>query len=164
MLYHLPLGREGGLPPADAVVRVPLTGDIAYVPEMFNANGIARTPGGTGLIIVQSVTGRLFRVDPATGRTQAIDLAGEAVPHGDGLLLSGSTLFVVQNRLNAITVISLDDAGTAGTVRSRITDASFDIPTTVAQYAGRLYVPNARFGIEPEPTTPYSVVAVQAVR
>ncbi|MFX0577184.1 SMP-30/gluconolactonase/LRE family protein [Nocardia nepalensis] len=164
VLYHLPVGSDGALPPPEAVQRRPLTGDIVYVPAAINANGIVRTPDGTGLIIVQSVTGRLFRVDPATGATRQVDLGTEAVPNGDGLLLHGSTLFVVQNRLNAIAVITLDRTGTKGTVERRVTDPRFDIPTTVVGFGGRLYLPNARFTTPPEPTTPYNAVAVDLPR
>ncbi|WP_245720811.1 hypothetical protein [Nocardia pseudovaccinii] len=160
MLYHLPVGRAGALPPSEAVVRLPLIGDIAYVPGAFNANGIVRTPDGTGLIIVQSVTGRLFRVDPATGTTRRIDIGTETVPDGDGLLRSGHTLFVVQNRRNMIVVIALDAAGTTGTVERRLTDPRFDAPTTIAAFGNRLYLPNARFTTPQSPTTPYNAVAV----
>ncbi|MFI6871170.1 SMP-30/gluconolactonase/LRE family protein [Nocardia sp. NPDC050406] len=159
-LYHLPFGPDGSLPAPEAVVRLPLNGDIAYVPNAFNANGIARTPDGTGLIIVQSVTGHLFRVDPATGVTHRIDLGTETLEDGDGLRLEGNALYVVQNRRNAIAVVTLDPAGTKGSVERRITDPRFDVPTTLAAFGGRLYLPNARFGTPPEPTTPYHAVAV----
>ena len=33
----------------------------------FNANGIALTPNGRALLVVQSATGLLFRVNPRTG-------------------------------------------------------------------------------------------------
>ncbi|MEV6278211.1 superoxide dismutase [Nocardia sp. NPDC051832] len=160
VLYHLPFGQDGALPAPEAVVRVPLTGDIAYVPGAFNANGIVRTPDGTGLILVQSVTGSLFRVDPATGVTRRIDLGAESLPNGDGLHLDGSTLYAVENRRNTIAVIALDPAGTTGTVQRRITDPRFDVPATIAAFGGRLYLPNARFDTPPEPTTRYSAVAV----
>ncbi|WP_435591379.1 SMP-30/gluconolactonase/LRE family protein [Nocardia sp. bgisy118] len=164
VLYHLPIGPDGKLPAPEEVVRLPLTGDLTYVPNAFNANGIARTPDGAGLIVVQSVTGRLFRVDPATGEARHVDLGGEELPDGDGLLLDGSTLYVVQNRRNAIAVIALDPEGTKGTLVRRIIDPRFDVPATVAAFAGRLYLPNARFDTPPEPTTPYTAVAAELPR
>ncbi|MFD6392277.1 SMP-30/gluconolactonase/LRE family protein [Nocardia sp. NPDC060259] len=164
VLYHLPIGPDGALPPPDAVVRIPLTGDIDYVPGAFNANGIVRTPDGTGLLIVQSVTGQLFRVDPTTGLARRVDLGGESLTDGDGLLLQDTTLFAVQNRRNAIAMITLDPAGTVGTLDRRITDPRFDVPATIAAYGDRLYLPNARFGTAPTPTTPYSAVAVDRPR
>lgn len=159
VLYMLPLGRHGALPTPDEVVTVPLTGDFVPLPG-FNLNGISRTPDGTGLLVVQSNTGQLFRVDPATGSTTRVDLAGEAVPNGDGILLHGRTLYVVQNQLNQVAVVQLDPTGTSGTVTDRLTDPRFDVPTTVARFGGRLYLPNARFGTPPTPTTEYTAVAI----
>lgn len=157
VLFKLPLGRAGRLP-AEAV-RVPLTGDLAYQTGI-NANGIAPSPDGRGLIIVQSNTGRLFRSSYA-GATTEIDLGGESVPNGDGLWLHGSTLYVVQNRLNVIARIQLDRHATRGTVVSRTTDPGFDVPTTIAEYGKRLYLPNARFTTPSTPETEYTVVAVK---
>nr|MDT0658690.1 superoxide dismutase [Micromonospora sp. DSM 115978] len=159
VLYKLPLGRAGGLPGQDGVVRVPLTGDIVYGAGI-NANGIVRTPDGTGLLIVQSGTGLLFRVDPATGVTRTVDLGGELLTNGDGLLLTGRTLYVVQNRLNTVATFELNRAGARGRLLTRTTDPRFDVPTTVAAFGRRLYLPNARFTTPPTPTTPYAVVAI----
>jgi sugar lactone lactonase YvrE len=156
VLFKVPLGRHGSLP---ALARpVPLTGDIAYVAGN-NANGISATPDGRGLIIVQSNTGKLFRTSFG-GRTTEVDLGGESVPNGDGLWLHGRTLYVVQNRLNVIAKITLNHSGTRGHLVSRTTDARFDVPTTIAEYGKRLYLPNARFSTTPAPTTPYTAVAV----
>ncbi|WP_067827780.1 SMP-30/gluconolactonase/LRE family protein [Actinomadura kijaniata] len=158
VLYQLRLGRHGRLPAAAR--RLPLKGDLVYNPNGPNANGIVQTPDRRGLLIVQSNSGKLFRVDPRTGVTRTVDLGGEALPNGDGMLLQGNTLYVVQNRTNAVAVLKVNDAGTSARVIRRITDPRFDVPTTVAAYKGRLYLPNARFTTAPTPTTPYNVVAV----
>lgn len=152
VLYRVPRSGEG--PPQT----VPLTGDLVYE-EGFNLNGIVRTPDGKGLLVVQSNTGKLFRVEPDTGRTHEVALT-EAMTNGDGMLRHGRTLYVVQNRDNVIAVLRLD--GDKARVVDRITDERFDVPTTVARFGGRLYLPNARFGTTPEPTTKYQVVAVRA--
>ncbi|EKX61284.1 twin-arginine translocation signal domain-containing protein [Streptomyces ipomoeae] len=162
-LYALPLGRRGQLPDADDVVTVTLSGDWTQTPgEVVNANGITRTPDGKALLVVQSGAGGLHRVDPATGVTKYVDL-GDAAPltNGDGLLLLGRRLYVVQNRQNAIDVFRLAADGSRGVFENRITDAGFDVPTTVAAYQGRLYLPNARFTTTPTPDTAYAVVAVE---
>ncbi|MFM9612419.1 superoxide dismutase [Streptomyces sp. V2] len=163
-LYALPLGRGGALPAADDVVRLPLSGAWAQVPgEVVNANGIARTPDGSALLVVQSGVGALHRVDPRTGVTTLVDL-GDAAPltNGDGLLRAGRLLYVVQNRQNAVDVFRLAADGRSGVFLRRITDADFDVPTTAAAYQGRLYLPNARFTTTPTPETAYAVVAVPA--
>ncbi|MFF5056507.1 SMP-30/gluconolactonase/LRE family protein [Micromonospora sp. NPDC000663] len=162
VLYRLPLGRGGALPPADGFTTIALTGAYEQVGTGVNLNGIVSTPDGKALIVVQSNTGTLFRVDPATGATTVVDVPGYTFTNGDGLLLIGRTLYVVQNSLDQIAVVTLNRAGTAGTVTGTITDPNFDVPTTVAPALGRLYLPNGRFSTTPTPTTPYSVVAVRA--
>ena len=79
---------------------------------------------------------------------------------GDGLLVSGRTLLVVQNRLNQVAVVHLNREGTEGEIVGVLTDPRFDVPTTVASFGNRLYLPNARFTTPPTPTTPYWVTAV----
>ncbi|WP_435089482.1 superoxide dismutase [Micromonospora aurantiaca (nom. illeg.)] len=162
MLYRLPLGRGGTLPPAGAFTTLPLTGDFQQAGTGINLNGIAPTPDGRALIVVQSNTGTLFRVDPATGVTTTVDVPGSTFVNGDGLLLLGRTLYVVQNRLNQVAVVELNRAGTTGALRRVLTDPDFDVPTTVASALGRLYLPNARFSTPPTPATPYTAVAVDA--
>ncbi len=105
VLYRVPLGPGGRPGAASAVTVVPYSGDIAYAAG-FNVNGIDATPNGKRLVIVQSNTGKLFTVTPA-GVTNEIDLGGGAVRNGDGILLDGKILFVVQNRDNKIARIAL---------------------------------------------------------
>ncbi|TDD32306.1 superoxide dismutase [Nonomuraea terrae] len=158
VLYKLDLGRGGALP--DEAVNIPLSGDIQYTTGN-NANGIAPSPDGRSLLIVQSNTGKLFEVNPSSGVTAEVDLGGEALTNGDGLLLSGRTLYAVLNRLNTIAVIGLSRDASSGEVVRRITDDRFDVPTTVASYGHRLYLPNARFTTTPTPDTTYDVVSVK---
>jgi len=160
VLYKAPLGRAGALPDQSAIETLPLTGDLVFQ-DGFNVNGISRTPDRTALLVVQTNTGLLFRVDPATGVTTTVDLGGELVANGDGILLSGRTLYVVQNVDNLVAVVELDRTGASGTVVARLTDPRFDIPTTVAEFGKRLYLPNSRFLVEPTPTTHYTAVAIR---
>jgi sugar lactone lactonase YvrE len=159
VLYKVPFGRGGSLPDQSAVQTVPLSGDYVHVPG-FNANGIARTPDGKGLLIVQTATGKIFRVDPDTGVASTVDLGGYVVTAGDGLLVVGRTLYAVQNQLNLVAVFDLNAAGTSGSLVKTITDPRFDIPTTVARFGNRLYLPNARFTTPPTPDTVYTANAV----
>ncbi len=146
-LYRIPLPRSGDLPPASAVQRLPLTGDWVQSPSGVNAaNGIAPTPDGKALIVVHSAEATLHRVDPATGVTTRLDV-GEPMTNGDGLLLEGRTLYVVQNRLNRVAVVRLDPRGTSGRVVDALTSPAFEVPTTVARFGDGLYLPNAQFGL-----------------
>ncbi|MFJ6389701.1 SMP-30/gluconolactonase/LRE family protein [Streptomyces sp. NPDC091972] len=147
-----------------AVTTVPLTGDWQQGPD-FTANGIERTPDGRALLVVNAYAngGGLMRVDPRTGAARAVDLGAAKLPNGDGLLLLGRILYAVQQQQNAIDVFRLNASGTRGTAIARITDPRFRIPTTVAAWGNRLYLPNARFDVEPTPATEYDAVAVDQV-
>ena len=128
-------------------------------PTANNLNGLA-VAGHHTLILVQSNTGRLFAADTRTGVARAIDLGRADVLNGDGILLRGRTLFVVQNRLNQIAVIHLSRDLARGTVVRAITDPAFDVPTTIAASHKHLYAVNARFGTtDPQPAK-YNVVRV----
>ncbi len=157
-LYRVPLGSGGELPDPTAVEEIALGGDFVFVPGAFNTNGIDATPNGDSLVIVNSTRGELYHVDPETGIASLIDLGGDAVPSGDGILLDGKTLYVVQNRLNKIAVVQLNAKLTAGEVVGQITDPAFRVPTTVAEFGNSLYAVNARFGTPPEPDTEYEIV------
>lgn len=153
-LYRLPLGNAGALPGVDAVETLPLTGDWVQV-SGFNANGIAETPDHRALLVINSTTGILYRVDSATGVATTVDLGGVSLVNGDGILVLGRTLYVVQNMLNTVAEIRLDASGTSGELVALHTSPAFDVPTTVAAYADSLFLPNARFGTPPTPDTTY---------
>jgi sugar lactone lactonase YvrE len=159
--YRVPLGPGGRLPDPADIETIPLSGDFTQVGG-FNANGIEAAPNGKYLIVVQSATGMLFRVDPDTGFADQIELSGmlDAVPAGDGIVLQGRTLYVVQNQFNQIAVIELSPKYTSGEVVQIITNDNFRIPTTAAMFGRYLYAVNARFGTPPTPDTEYEVVQV----
>ena len=157
VLYGLPLRRDEV--PTESV-RLRLSGDFV-MGDGLNATGIARTPNGRALLVMQANTGKLFHVDPRTGATREVDLCGDLLVHGDGILLDGNTLLVVQSRLDRVAVVRLDSRGTAGRVVGHITDERFDVPTAIAAHHGRLYLPNARLTTPPSVDTTYNVVAIR---
>jgi hypothetical protein len=149
-LIVIPLGPDGALPPADGAVSLPLTGDIDIDPAAFNANGITAARGW--LLIVQSNTGLIFRVDPATGETNALEGTYDATL-GDGLEVRGSTAWVVRNQVETIAVLRLDGrltrATQVGTITMPVPANALDVPTTATIAAGSLWAVNARFGTDP---------------
>jgi len=157
-LYQLPLGQTGQLPPAGGSVTIPLSGDYQQVAG-FNANGIELLPGG-GLLVVNSATGKLFEVDPGTGFARAIDLGGGDVINGDGLVLRGNTLYVVENFSNQVVVVQLKHGAQSGEIIRTITSPDFDIPATGALLGDSIIVTNARFTTPFTPTTPYWLTRV----
>ena len=154
-LYKLSLGPRGQLPATFETI--PLSGDYVHQAG-FNLNGIEATADGKTLIAVQSATASLFKIDPATGVADRIELTGGDAMNGDGLLLEGRTLYVVQNQLNRVAVIRLAADLGSGTVLRHLTDPDFQVPTTIDRSGSRLYLPNARFGVPSPDTATYSVV------
>lgn len=134
VLHRVPLGRRAGLPSTPTSEEIPLGGDYQFIPDAFNANGIAATSNGKALIIVNSTEGALYKVDPETGDATRIDLGGGSVPNGDGILLQGKTLYVVQNRLNQIAVVRLSRDRTRGSIVNTITSPLFRVPTTITDF------------------------------
>lgn len=158
VLYRVALGANGR--PASGFTTVQLSGDYAQG-SGFNVNGIDATPTGRTIVFVQSNTGKLFTTG-ANGVADAIALAdGESVPNGDGILLDGKTLYVVQNQLNVVAKIALSANLRSGRVLRRTSSSDFDVPTTIAELGSRLYAVNARFGTSPTPATDYWVTQIR---
>jgi hypothetical protein len=151
-LVVIPLARDGSLPPPSAATILPVGGDMLQAPGI-NLNGVVAKDGV--LLVANSTTGRLFRVDPATAVAEEFDIGGANLSYPDGLELLGHTLYVVRPFDNRVTVISLKARLTRGVVVGHLTDPSLDIPSTATVAAGRLWAVNLRFTTPPEPTTPY---------
>ena len=144
VIWSVPLDRRGR--PAGPAHAIPLSGDFTFVTGT-NLNGITATANGRQLIAVHSTLGVLYRIDPSTGAATEIDLGGDAVPRGDGIELHGRTLYVVQNFLNQVTVVSLDRRLAAGEVTEVIRSDLLRVPSTAALFGSSLYVVNARFNV-----------------
>ncbi len=106
-LYRVALGPAGA--PADDFTSIPL-------PGTFRTNGIAATPNGEHLFVVDGSTAQLFRIDTATQTPVLVDLGGDTLPNADGLLLDGKTLYVVENVRNRIAVVELSPDYLSGTI------------------------------------------------
>lgn len=151
VIYRVPLAADGSLPNPAEVEEIPLGGDFVLVPQppppdfIVNSNGIVPTPDNRWLLLVNSALGTLYRVDPGTGYATEIDLGGADVMSGDGLVLRGHTLYVVQNFLNKIGVVELDGDYASGRYVEELTSDAFRIPTTAAIFGNALYAVNARF-------------------
>jgi hypothetical protein len=148
-LVKIPLPADGSLPSEDSATLLPVSG-VAQSGGP-NLNGIVAKSGV--LLVGESSTGKLFRVDPDTGIADEVDLAGEVLPSPDGLELRGNTLYVVGG--GVVTVVRLGARLASGVVLGEITDPGLDVPTTSTVAAGRLWVVNARFTTPPTPATDY---------
>jgi Cu-Zn family superoxide dismutase len=128
----------------------------------FNANGIVVTPGGRYLIVVQSDTGRLYRVSTRSGAIRQIDLGGTALTAGDGLEIQGHTLYVVRNSPEVVAKVRLNGEFTRGAPVEETTDPTFQLPTTAALDRGRLLVVNSQFDQRgADPVEPFTVSSIK---
>ncbi len=157
-IYAVPLGHNGAI--AGDATTITLGGDFGFVPGGFNANGIEATPSGSMLVVVNSSLGTLYRVDPTSGVASVIDLGG-AVVNGDGLVLRGRTLYVVEGSKNQVTELRLAANLKSGRVVDAITSEVFDVPTTADAFGKYLYVVSAKFNTPVTPETPYEIVRVK---
>lgn len=155
-IYRVPVSKNGEVGTPETIT---LQGPAAEFVSGFNLNGIEATDDGRTLIAVNSSKGELYTIDPKTGESALIDLGGVTVPTGDGILLHGKTLFVLQNGNsptpipNQIIVIRLRHHMTEGTVEDTITSPFFETATTLARKGDLLVAVNSQFGgapIDPE--------------
>jgi len=149
-LVVVPLDRRHGhaVPASGPAQILPLTGDISFVDDQFNANGIVKTRHG--LVLGQSFTGLLFRVDEATGEATTIE--GVSVPGADGIEPDHRTLYVTGN--NVVTVVKLARDALSGEVVDTLTSPDLSVPSTSALVHHSLWVANARFNV-PNPAAEY---------
>lgn len=164
VLYRIALGPAGRLALGASVEEVALGGEFFFdpgVPFGLNTNGIAATPNGRHLIVANTGTGLLYRVDAATGHAVQIEV-GASFPDADGIVLDGRTLYVVQNFLNQIAVIRLAPDYASGDLVRYITDERLRIPTTAALFGNSLYAVNARFDVvSPFDPTPPDILDIE---
>jgi sugar lactone lactonase YvrE len=123
---------------------------VTEIPAPPGGNGIAATPSGAYLFLVNSGAGQLYRMDTATFTVSPVDLGGGDVLRADGLLLDGKTLYVVQNFLNRVAVVELSPDYVSGTITRFITEpfasnALTKVPTTIAAFGNALYAVTAGF-------------------
>jgi len=127
----------------------------------INLNGIVSSADGRYLVVAQTNTKKLFRIAVADKTITPIEVQGTELA-GDGLLLDGQTLYVV-NESSSIAVVQLTADFTSGTVRSTLTDPSFKFPTTITRVGTCLLVVNAQFDKQApnlSPELPFTISSV----
>ena len=132
--------------------------EITYTVGQFNLNGIVARRGGRELIVVNSFSKSLFRIDidrddPAARTITKIDAPELG---GDGLLIDRGRLLVVTGNPAEVTVLKLSRHDLRARVVEVLTDPSLRGPSTIARAKDRYLVVNAAFG---QPT-PYTVSAL----
>lgn len=140
-----------------------LTGTPFVYQDGFNANGIVNFEDGKVLVVVQSNTGKLFRISTRTKAVTQIDLGGRTLTQGDGLVAHGSRLYVVRN-LGEIVEVKLRHGKREGRIGKTLTSSLFAFPTTAVREGSRLLVVNAQFdkrGPGLSPVLPFTVASVK---
>ena len=128
----------------------------------FNANGITVTDDGRFALIVQSGTGKLFRLGLRTKTVREVDLRGATLQNGDGLELAGRQLYAVRNADNLVVRMTVAEDALSAQLVSSTSYASTRFPTTLALARGRLLIVNSQFdqrGGDPE--QPFTVSSVR---
>jgi sugar lactone lactonase YvrE len=133
--------------------------EIAYTAGQFNLNGIVARNDGRELIVVNTASKSLFRIDfhrhPTAARTiTKIDAPALA---GDGLLIDRGRLLVVTGDPAAVTLLNLSRHDSRARVDKVLTDPSLRGPSTIARARDRYLVVNADFATN---TQPYTVSAL----
>ncbi|MFD3731266.1 hypothetical protein [Streptomyces sp. NPDC058632] len=144
---------------------MPLTGEWVQAPTGNSADGLVATPDGRALTRCRQTAlsaGQLYNVSLKTGYVTTIALTGaEEVVNGDGLgFRMGHTLYVVQNRMNLVSVWDLDAKAATATPRTTITDPRFDVPANAARYGNHRCLVDARFTSPQTPEATFDAVAV----
>jgi sugar lactone lactonase YvrE len=155
-------GKIGDLEPWLQFAGTPLE----YTTPGANLNGITATEDGRTLLVVQMNKGLLFRIDIAGRKVSPIDIGGESVATGDGLVLDRRRLYVVRQGEQEIVTIDLADDLTRGKVVSRFKDPALAWPATAAKVGDNLLVVNTQFNkrTTKDAVTPFSIVAVPLSR
>jgi Cu-Zn family superoxide dismutase len=130
--------------------------------EGANLNGIAATADGRDLIVVQMNKGLLFRITVADRKIAPIDLGGESLTTGDGLVLDGRTLYVVRQGEQEIVTIELAADLSKGRVLNRFKNPDLRWPATAVKVGDRLLVVNTQFNRRntKDPATPFSIAGI----
>ncbi len=166
-LTVIPLSR-GGRPRGPAPAFLPLGGDWpAGDGVAINANGIRQLPDGSA-VLNNSRVGGLWQVNPRTGRASAIPVkGGPAITGGDGLELSGRTLYNVRGTGPAeVSVVKLhrERHGWSARWERALTDSSLDVPSTAVLVGKTLWAVNARFGVANPDTAAYWITPLRTQR
>jgi outer membrane protein assembly factor BamB len=155
VISRIAIGHDGA---PGALTHIPLSGDYHHIAGQFNLNGIVASADGKQLIAVSTAGRKLYLIDAATGVAHAIATGSYTVVNGDGLMLDGKLLYVVQNQSNLIAIFHLSNDLRKAAYITAINDPDLDVPTTIDRVGNRVYAVNARFGTATPSDQHYDIV------
>lgn len=155
-LWRVPAGSvEGG--GGEAEPWLDFTGTAFEYGEGFNANGIVANEDGSVLLVVQASTGNVYRVDVASSEVSQVEM-DVTVPGGDGMVIDGNTLYVVQNGEDHVAVLQLSEDWTSAQLSGYLEDERLSSSATAALVGDDLLVVNAQFAqMQGTPELPFTV-------
>ena len=124
---------------------------ITYTPSLtdFDLGGIVSTADHRFLLVTQGTTGQLWRIDLATRQIHEVDLGGARLPNADGIVLRGTTLWVVQNFTRQISKLKLRHHAAGAVVDEVLPTPQDRTFTTAKRVGGRLLAVDSKFGFPP---------------
>ncbi|MEO6510975.1 MAG: gluconolaconase [Nocardioides sp.] len=128
----------------------------------FNLGGIVVSPDRSSLVVAQGNVGVLWRFDLDTTAATRVS-TGADVRNADGLVIQGTTLWVVRNADRVLTTLHLAPDASSATLRhTEATDPSRFFTTAKIAH-GRLLLVDSKFD-EPVAAPPYEVVSMALPR
>ena len=156
MLWHLTAAQVAagtGTPTA-----VDVASSITFTAGAFNLNGIVALRGGQRLVVVQTNTGALWRIDVNHSPAQIEQVDAPALVGGDGMIRDKGRLVVVIGSPANLTFVKLRHHDSRGRIDKVVTDPTLRGPSTVARDGNRYLVVNADFPTPTKPsTTPFTI-------
>ncbi len=108
----------------------------------YNLNGIVLTQDQKYLIIIQTNTGELFRINTVSKEIIKINIKGASLLNGDGLAIENNVIYVALNIDGKLAKIDMDKDFSTGT--ATIANDGFEFPTAVAVGKNKVYVLNSQ--------------------
>ncbi|MFD0691692.1 SMP-30/gluconolactonase/LRE family protein [Actinomadura fibrosa] len=139
-----------------------------HAPTAFTLNGIVADPAGRYLLVADMTGADLYRLDTASGAIRKVALDGGDMLNADGLELQNGRLWVVHNTDDTISRWRIGRDGTTARKERQVTDASLQLPTTLARLHGTLYVVRSQFDKggplgSGTPEIPFTIAAVRGL-
>jgi len=150
VLYKIPLENDGRVF-SSTVERIEMTGfEMDHNgPFPINANGIVGDSDGKTLVVTNSTTGVLSRVDTESGIASPVQIHDHEplFPNTDGLYMDGCTLYILQSwsQIQMIAVVELSDDLTQGTFVKNLVSEVFAVPSTITGFGNCIYAINTHF-------------------
>jgi hypothetical protein len=141
------------------------TQGASYIEKTFNWNGIEATSVPGVLVAVDSASGALFRVDTTTKTVTKVGHGTDTVVNGDGLVVRGTSVWVVRNADGEVAEATMNQDWTNGSVSVLLQSDLFGFPTTADILGKQMLVVNSQFDkggpVGPgTPTRPFTVSAI----